>query len=144
MNPRKANKSDLDITYRIKTNSIKPYVEKMWGWNESDQKEAHKVNFIISDIKIIEYNQKEVGYMALKEDRSEIYLENLLIEKEFQGLGIGEKVMETIIEKADRQEKRIKLQVLKINVRAKKFYENLGLERVSENDDHIGMVKNRT
>ena len=128
MNLRDATNTDLEITYRIKSNSIKPYVEKIWSWDEQFQKKTHETNFTASDTKIIERNRKEV--------------ENLLIEKEFQNLGIGKAVMEKIIERANSEKKLIRLQVFKINIKAQKFYENLGFEKNSDTENHIGMKKN--
>ncbi|WP_445731857.1 GNAT family N-acetyltransferase [Mariniflexile sp.] len=143
MNLRNAKNSDLEITYRIKSKSIKEYVEKIWGWNEPYQKEIHKKKFIASETKIIEQNQQKIGYLVLKETENEIYIENLLIEKEFQNLGIGKEVMEKIIEKANSEKKLIRLQVFKINIKAQKFYGNLGFEKTSEMKNHIEMKKKK-
>lgn len=66
MNLRNAKTSDLELTYRIKKNSIKPYVEKIWTWNDQLQKTIHEKNFTSSDTKIIELDGKDVGYLVLK------------------------------------------------------------------------------
>jgi len=141
LNIRNANKSDLELTYRIKRKSIKPYVEKIWGWNEAYQREIHKADYIASDIKIIEHKQQEIGYLAIKENDNEIYLENLLIEKDFQNSGIGKEVMENIIDRANSGKKLIRLQVFKINFRAQRFYKNFGFIETSETENHIEMKK---
>ena len=117
-------------------------MEKIWSWNDQFQKKIHKTNFTASDTKIIEQNGKEVGYIVLKETIDEIYIENLLIENEFQNLGIGKAIMEKIIERANSEEKLIRLQVFKINIKAQKFYQNLGFEKNSDTENHIGMKKN--
>ena len=117
-------------------------MEKIWSWNDQFQKKIHKTNFTASDTKIIEQNGKEVGYIVLKETIDEIYIENLLIENEFQNLGIGKAIMEKIIERANSEEKLIRLQVFKINIKAQKFYQNLGFEKNSVTENHIGMKKN--
>lgn len=141
LNFRDAKKTDLEITYRIKRNSIKQYVEKIWSWNEFFQKKTHETNFVASNTKIIGRDQKEVGYLVLKETQSEIFIENLLIEREFQNLGIGKEIMEEIIERANSEKKLIRLQVFKINVRAQKFYKSLGFKEISEMENHIEMKK---
>lgn len=119
-------------------------MEKIWSWEEQFQKKTHEMCFIASDTKIIELNQKEIGYLVLKETLDQIFIENLLIENEFQNLGIGKVVMEKIIEKANFEKKIIRLQVFKINIKAQKFYENFGFEKVSEMENHIEMEKNWT
>lgn len=142
LNLRNAEKSDLELTFRIKINSLKPYIEKIWIWNDVHQHKMHEVNFIPSNTKIIEYDKQEIGYLVLKETKREIYIENLLIEKTFQNLGIGQKIMEKIIEQANLDKKQIQLQVFKINDKAQRFYRNLGFEKTFENENHIGMMKN--
>jgi len=84
-----AETSDLEITYRIKRNSIKQYVEKIWGWNDSFQREIHKQKFIAHDTKLIEHNEKKIGFIVIKETDLEIYIENLLIEQNFQNLEVS-------------------------------------------------------
>lgn len=141
-NLRNAEKFDLELTFRIKINSLKPYIEKIWAWNDVHQHEMHEVNFIPSNTKIIEYDKQEIGYLVLKETKCVIHIENLLIITEFQNLKIGQKIMERIIEKANLEDKSIQLQVFKINYKAQRFYKNLGFEKTFENENHIGMKKN--
>lgn len=141
MNLINAETSDLEITYRIKRNSIKQYVEKIWGWNDSFQREIHKQKFIAHDIKLIEHNEKKIGFIVIKETDLEIYIENLLIEQNFQNLGIGKLVMEPIIKRAKTKKKQIRLQVFKINSKAQRFYVNLGFEKISDLENHIEMKK---
>ena len=62
MNLINAETFDLEITYRIKRNSIKQYVEKIRGWNESFQREIHVQKFIAHNTKLIEYNEKKIAY----------------------------------------------------------------------------------
>lgn len=139
---REAKNSDLEITYQIKTNSMKLYVEKIWDWNEPYQREIHKQKFVPSETKIIQYNQQTVGYVALKETERKICIKNLLIKSEFQSLGIGKEVMKKIIEKADSNMKLIRLRVFKINTRAQKFYYNLGFTKHRETEYHFELEKN--
>lgn len=141
MNLRAAKTSDLELTYRIKSKSIKPYVEKIWGWNESNQRKIHNQSFNANDTKLIEYHKQYIGFLVIKETDNEIYIENLLIEMEFQNLGIGKTIMEQIVESADFKKKRIRLKVFKINTKAQRFYENFGLEKISEMENHIEMEK---
>lgn len=138
---RNAQNSDLEITYLIKSKSIKPYVDKIWGWNESYQREIHKDNFAAFDTQIIKYKEQEIGYIAIKETGKEIYIENLLIVEEFQNLGIGKEIMEKVIEKASSEKKLMRLQVFKINSNAQRFYQKLGFENALEKEYHIEMSK---
>tara|TARA_R110001583_G_scaffold11973_2_gene53372 strand:- start:47 stop:409 length:363 start_codon:yes stop_codon:yes gene_type:complete len=117
-------------------------VTKIWGWDESYQREIHKQKFVASETEIIIYNEQEIGILIVKESGNEIYLQSILIEKKFQNLGIGRMIMERIIERANSVKKPIRLQVFKVNLKAQRFYEKLGFEKISEMENHIGMKKN--
>ncbi|MGY8916458.1 MAG: GNAT family N-acetyltransferase [Flavobacteriales bacterium] len=117
-------------------------MEKIWTWDNQLQKNIHKSDFTASQTKIIQHNGKEIGFLVLKETFDEIYIENLLIEIDYQNLGIGKAVMENIIEQANSEQKFIQLQVFKINNKARNFYVKLGFEKISETEHHIGMKKN--
>lgn len=141
VNLRKAKPSDVGITYQIMCNSIKPYIQKLWGWDDSHQQKIHKKNFRASKTTLIEYQKKIIGYLVISENDTELYIENLLIDGSFQNLGIGNVVMKRVIQKSASEKKSIRLQVFKINTKAQKFYQNLGIEKTSENEFNFQMIK---
>jgi len=141
INLRNAKNSDFEIIYQIKSKSIKPYIEEIWGWKEAYQREVHRNNFVALDTRIIVYKRQEIGYIVMEETVKEIYIENLMIKEEFQNLGIGNEVMGKIIDRAYSENKIIRLQVFKINTKAQRFYENLGFEKTSLNENHIVLEK---
>ena len=136
-----ANASDVEITYQIMCNAMKPYIEKLWIWDEMHQRKIHKKKFKPSKTSMIEFEQNRVGYLVISEFDTEIYIENLLIENAFQNLGIGNEVMKSIIQKYSLEKNSIRLQVFKINTKAQKFYLNLGFEKTSENEFNFEMKR---
>lgn len=84
----------------------------------------------------------EIGYWTKRVSNSEIYIENLILGKRFQNSGFGTEIMKLLIKEAEKEKKPIGLRVLKENKRAKKFYENLGFEKISESENHYEMKKN--
>ena len=142
LNLRDTTQRDIELTYYLKINSIKPYVEEIWGWDEVFQKKTHDANFKVSNTKIIENYGQAVGYLVLKNTVDDIFIENILIENKYQNLGIGKAVMLHIIEIANCERKVIRLQVFKINIKAQNFYKQHGFEIISETEHHIKMRKN--
>ncbi|MGC1204878.1 MAG: GNAT family N-acetyltransferase [Flavobacteriaceae bacterium] len=138
---RPAKYSDLELTYQLKKDELKKYVEKIWGWDEKKQTKLHENNFDPKNTKIILLENNNVGYWTEKVSDSEIYIENLIIGEKFQNNGFGTKVMNWLIKEAENKKKSIALRVLKENKRAKKFYENLGFEKISESENHYEMKK---
>lgn len=122
-------------------NSIKPYLEELWDWDEMHQQKIHKKKFRASKTSLIEFQEKIIGYIVISEKDTEIYIENLLIDNSFQNLGIGKEVMKNVIRKSNLEKKPIRLQVFKINMKAQKFYQNLGFDRTSENEFNFEMKK---
>ncbi len=136
---RQADENDFDLTLSIKSLSLRQYIEQIWGWDANVQLEYHRKHFKPEQIKIILSNNKEVGLVDLEETNDRFFLVNILIEQAFQGQGIGRKVIEDVIRKAIKKNKKIELQVFKINARAKKLYVELGFVVTGETDLHYQM-----
>ncbi|UOB16507.1 GNAT family N-acetyltransferase [Abyssalbus ytuae] len=134
---RKANINDFNKTLIIKSNSLKPYIENIWGWNENEQFNLHAKNFHPENIQIIKYLNNCVGYFEILELENEIFIKNILIEKKHQNLGIGTYVINSIIK--ENKKKVIKLKVLKINTKAQKLYFKSGFKIINKSKYHIEM-----
>ena len=130
---RPATADDLELTYRIKSNSLKPYIEEVWGWNEDFQQEFHKKNFNPKNIQIILLNNTPLGYLESEDKENTLFIYNLLIDKSFQNKGIGTGILTILIDDAFAQKKTVQLEVLKVNTRAKQLYQRLGFKLIGEN-----------
>lgn len=137
----KAKSSDVGVTYQIMCNSIKPYLEKLWDWDETHQQTIHNKKFKASKTSLIVFQKQIVGFMVLSEKNNEIYIENLLIDRQFQNSGVGTEVMQRMIQKSISEKKSIRLQVFKINTKAQKFYQDLEFEKTSENEFNFEMKR---
>ena len=138
---RQAKYKDWKLTFEFKKDGLKSYVKKIWGWDEKIQKEMHKENFDPKKTEIIQSGNNEIGYWTIRTSDSEIYIENLILRKDFQNNGFGTRIMDSIIRKSENEKKSIGLRVLKENKRAKKFYEKLGFEKTLESENHYEMKK---
>jgi len=136
---RQAEENDFNLTLKIKSRSLRQYIEQIWGWDDQAQLVYHKKQFNPKHLKIILYNNSEVGLIDMEETIDTFYIANILVDQHFQGQGIGKSVMQDTIKEAIKQNKKIELQVFKINSRAKKLYENLGFSVTGETDLHYKM-----
>ena len=141
MHLRPAKASDFEPTYQIARNAIKPYVAQNWGWDEVYQRAYHKNKFVAADVQLIEVDDQTIGLIIVQEYEDEMFLQNLLIEQVFQNQGIGNKVMQSLIARANAAQKPIRLQVFKINVKALRFYTGLGFKNTGEMEHHYNMEK---
>ncbi|MDH7461251.1 GNAT family N-acetyltransferase [Chitinophagaceae bacterium 26-R-25] len=124
----RAMNGDSELIFDIKKRSIKPYVEKMFGWDEAWQREFVYKNYKPQNIEFIIAEDHCIGLLEVQEDDSEIFLKNILIVNEYQEKGIGTDILKQLIERAGTLQKPIRLEVLAINERAEAFYKRLGFE----------------
>ena len=132
---RKAEIEDLDLTYKIKKNALSEYLEQLWGWNDEAQYEFHKEHFNPNNFQIIEILNSPIGYLETTQKDDILSLLNLMILKQFQGKGIGKVILVDLL----KNHPQIQLEVLKVNLRAIRFYENFGFKILEEIDDAFKM-----
>ncbi|QES87970.1 GNAT family N-acetyltransferase [Rhizosphaericola mali] len=125
-----AAEEDFELLYQIKTRSILPYVDQIWGWEEAVQKEFLRNETPISEVQLIFFEEKAVGFVQLKIKENEVFIGSLFIMDDFQGLGIGSYILDKLI----AEYFIVRLEVLKINHRATKLYQSKGLKIVGENE----------
>ena len=131
---------DYEFVYQTKKNVYMKYVEINWGsWNELDQREMFD-NFINSygkDIQIIIVKNQMVGFFHGNDLPDGNYeLGNICIAPNFQGKGLGTKVLKDIIAKHKHQD--IYLRYFKQNP-VVHLYKRLGFEMVEELPYHYKM-----
>ncbi len=127
-NIRKATDEDLDLTFIIKKNALREYLEMLWGWNEKAQKNFHKKEFKKEHFQVIETQNETIGYLEIEPFIDHIFLANLMILQKFQGKGIGKIIMEDLL----KNNPKIVLEVLQVNQRAIQFYKGLGFEIIED------------
>ena len=137
---RQATLSDFELTFHIKSGSIKPYVEAIWGWDEQVQLSFHTREFDPKTTQIILDDNRVIGLLSTTENADSIYVKSILVHHSAQKNGVGTAIMTDIIQRAQVAGKRVELQVYKVNQRAKKFYERLGFGVTGQTDLHYQMA----
>jgi ribosomal protein S18 acetylase RimI-like enzyme len=138
---RKATTDDCEFAYQTKKSAFREYVEKVWSWNEDEQRQLHQRRFAAHDFRVLRVFGKDVGIIAISRQPDAIHLHQMFILPEYQGKGTGEAVLKIIIEEASTGQLPIRLQVLKVNTRAFAFYERFGFNRTGETDTHFLMER---
>jgi GNAT superfamily N-acetyltransferase len=133
---RKAGPSDSAFAYRVKRAALKEYVEKVWGWDEGEQRQLHARRFGKHDFRIVNSGGTDVGIMAVAVAPDCVHVHQLFLLPEHQSKGVGSKCMALILEEARQLGLPVRLRVLKVNPRALTFYQRLGFTRTGETDTH--------
>jgi len=128
---------DYQFGFDIKKTTLGEYIEKTWGdWNEEEQLNFYKKEFVIDNCFIVKNNNINIGWLKIIETDEIVDINQLFILPEYQNKGIGGKILNDIMENGINNNKRINLQVLKCNKKAQKLYEKLGFMIDDETETH--------
>ncbi len=129
---------DCEYILYLKDLCLRWYIEIIYGWDFDVQRkltkkelEQHK-----DDMKIIKYNNKDVGVTTFYEENGEYVVGLIMVHPDCQNLGIGSKIISEYIKIAKDDKKRIIIKTYKLNP-AKKLYERLGFKKYNEDDTHV-------
>lgn len=140
-NFRNCTLDDFDFLFNLKKDNFKWYVDKIWGWNDNDQKQRlmQDLNEHLEHKRIIIVDGKPIGvYVVHITDDGDLFINEISILKEYQNKGIGRKILENQLEENRKKGIRTILQVFKDNP-AKKLYESLGFTVYGETETHYQM-----
>ena len=138
---RKAQATDSEFVFTVKKAAFQEYVEQIWGWDDTYQRDLHNRRFASQDLRIIQFHGTDVGFLSTSHTPDTLKVDQLYILPEYQGKGIGAACMRRIMDDANLEQKPVTLQVLKINTRATAFYQRLGFIIVEENSTHFQMKR---
>lgn len=138
---RAASALDSDFAYHVKKSAFREYVEKVWGWNEAEQRQLHERRFLPSNCRVIQLSGRDIGVLCLLRNADCVNLKQLFILPEHQCKGIGKACMLQVIRDADAWGLPVRLQLLKVNHRALVFYKRLGFNDIGETPTHRQMQR---
>ena len=131
-----ASKDDMEFVFNLKKTTLKRYIEAIWGWDDAFQYRLLQDEFNPADNQLIMVNGIKAGILELiiNEDRCEIVEIELL--PEFQGMGIGTRLIQRIIEEHKAIGRMIHLGCFKENLAAFTLYKRLGFQFYKETETH--------
>ena len=138
---RNCTLDDVDFLFELKKENFKWYVDKIWGWNDDDQKQRLKQDLEehLAHKRIILVDSKKVGVYAVHTtENGDLFINEISILKEYQNKGIGRKILEEQLKENRQKGIRTILQVFKDNP-AKSLYKKLGFKAYGETETHYQM-----
>ena len=132
---RQATPGDRDTIYRIKRETIRPYVEQVWGWDEELQERRFCESYDHTATQVVVVDGLAVGLLRVSERESAVFIDQVEITPKYQGQGIGTALIKDIVARG----RPVDLGVLKVNVDARRFYERLGFRVTGETETHYNM-----
>ena len=133
---RKADPADSEFAYRTRVSAFRTYVEKVEGWDEARERERHAQRFAVQDFWVVSFGGVDIGVMATVVATDCVKVNQLFLVPEYQGRDLGRQCMRVVMHEAQTLDLPVRLRVLKVNPRARVFYERLGLARTGETATH--------
>ena len=134
---RFATPDDHDLIYALKAESVRPFVEKIWGWDEDYQKKDFDGDFAHMDqFNVIEIDGRFVGFVQYYFEYPYFEVVEIHLLPEYRGKGIGSQILRYLQKACIAQDRKIRIGCFKENHRAKALYQKLGFMQTEETDTH--------
>ena len=138
---RECREQDRTFIWEVHRQALREYVAAMWGWDEVAQHEKFENRFTPAGHQIIVSDGVDVGLLQVVDEGSHLVVGKIELLPEFQGKGIGSVLIGRILEESRARKVPVRLQVLRANKPARRFYERLGFVVSGENETHFQMEK---
>lgn len=137
---RAITEADYAWLWELKRLTMRPYVELTWGaWDDAAQERFFRQNFSPKTVQIVCVDGRDAGLLNVEREPSALFLANIQIHPAFQNRGLGTAVVRTLVDSADALKLPVRLQVLKVNTRARELYQRLGFITYAETLTHFLM-----
>lgn len=139
LSQRPAVAGDIDALYEIHRLAMRPCVKLVWGWDENWQANHFRKHFRPAFSRVICVDGQAIGMLVVEERSDGIALVSIEIAPSHHGQGIGTRLIQELLQQAADRNVGVRLQVLKVNVRARSLYERLGFRAIGESPTHVQM-----
>ncbi|MCW3125487.1 MAG: uncharacterized protein JWO03_1145 [Bacteroidetes bacterium] len=132
----KATDRDREFFRKVHHESYRESIEAIFGWDEEIQYRFADADFDTRNIHIILWDERPCGVVGWRDNMEETELGPLYLLAQYQGQGIGTKIVQGFIEGASERKALLKLKPLRSNLRARRLYERLGFNVTSGTDQY--------
>ena len=139
-NTRNATDADFDFLFELKKASHYEQVEAVFGWDDAVQYEIHQSEWQEVRPQIIEMDNTAIGSYLVEQREDHLYFGRFHLMPEYQGKGLGSRLLTSVLEMADDAQLPVKLVHLQLN-RAGGLYQRFGFTVESEDEHFVYMVR---
>jgi 2-phosphosulfolactate phosphatase len=135
---RPATSTDRPFLFVLKQSTMRDYVVAAIGqWDEAVERRHFSPD--LSRIAVVSVDGRDVGMVEARVELDRLYLANIQVSPGLQSHGIGGAIVEVLAAAAHARGRPLVLRVLKVNDRARRFYERLGMQVSGELARHWAM-----
>ena len=133
---RPATPADSEFCFQLHKAAMGRYITATWGWDEQRQRGFHARAFAPGRWRIISVGGVDAGMLDVEHRPAEIYLSRIEIHPDYQGRGIGTRLITALLDEARQRGQDLVLDVLSVNHRAQALYQRLGMKEVARHGDN--------
>lgn len=137
---RPATADDFAFFFQLHKDTLGPYVEQVWGWDDEDQRAYLQRTIDYDDTQVIVVDGTDAGRLKVERRPQEIYLGLIEIAPPHQGRGVGTQIVRSVLDDAFADGKRVCLNVLRVNTSAYRLYRRLGFAQTAATEIRFQMV----
>ncbi|MEU3340853.1 GNAT family N-acetyltransferase [Streptomyces sp. NPDC002144] len=137
---RPASAADVEAVAELRAQVMRPDLERLGRYDEHRVRQRLRDGFVPAHTWVIEVARAFAGCVALRPAQDAHWLEHFYLDPAFQGRGIGSAVLSTLLERHERDDAPIRLNVLRGSP-ARRLYERHGFRVESEDPVDVFMVR---
>jgi len=137
---RTAGDTDSEFLFGLKKAAEYQAVKAVFGWDEALQRKLHNIEFAQKRPTIVEVKGQRIGSYLLQEKGNHLYFCRFFLLPDYQGRGIGSKILAQCTTLADENNRLIKLCYLQGN-HVGNLYRRFAFEVTHENNEFVYMSR---
>jgi ribosomal protein S18 acetylase RimI-like enzyme len=134
---KKAKNTDIPFLLLLRAVTMNDYLQAS-GLDTDEKSQLDRIQYHFDDANIVYYEDKRIGLFKFYFHDLTWHVIQIQILPEYQGKGIGAKLLVNLKKLADKRKQRVILSVLKSNP-AMSLYQKLGFIAVAESDTEFTM-----
>ncbi|CAM5245983.1 N-acetyltransferase [Streptomyces spiroverticillatus] len=137
---RQATAADLEPLVEVRAEAMRPDLERLGRYDAGRVRQRMRDAYAPGHTWVIEVAGTLAGCVALRPADDAYWLEHFCLAPHLQGSGIGTAVLREFLERADRDGRPVRLNVLQGSP-ARRLYERFGFTLESEDPVDVFMVR---
>ena len=135
---RPATADDAEFLYLLARDSLGPYVEEIWGWDDDVQRDLQQRWLERGGVEIIEEKRRPIGCLKVTRHADHVFLDRVAFVPTAQRRGLGTRLVQKVMADAAVDGLSVRLSVLENNP-ARRLYERLGFRIIGIETPRIRM-----
>lgn len=130
--------SDREFLFEVRRVALRAYVEQVSRWDDAEQRATADKEFGALPYAVVVASGRPVGYLCVIHEDEYDFIEEIALLPEAQGRGIGTRLLQDVLQAAQRRAVPVRLSVFTSNP-AQALYARLGFEVVRVEEPRVMM-----